>query len=412
MPVLSTMESAVDQSDSAAVELFTPGRICLFGEHSDWAGTYRKFNNSIVPGRALCCGTQQGLFARARKHRSLVVTSTANDGSVSRFECEMDPPTLLAKAQEGGFWAYAAGVAYEIAVHFAVEGLHVDNYLTTLPIKKGLSSSAAWCVLLSRAFNQVYHLRMTTRGEMDIAYRGERCTPSQCGRLDQCCAFGSQLVSMTFNGDQLDTDAVQLHVPIHLLVIDLCRAKDTKKILADLNKAYPVAKTPTEEGVHMLLGPINDKIVNDALFILTNDSHYAPKHNTPHSSAAPASKPSASNKSLHTEPQNVAQRLGALMKQSQHNFNALARPQCPSELTAPHLQRLLAYEPIQALIWGGKGIGSQGDGSAQLVCKGAAEQQQVAAILQKDLGVDCMPLTIGVSQADSKIIHEHDVVSI
>ena len=187
-----------------------------------------------------------------------------------------------------------------------------------------------------------------------------------------------------------------------------CRAvQDTKKILADLNKAYPVAKTPTEEGVHMLLGPVNEKVVNDALFVLTNDPYYH------HPKSSKAASPSSSDTSLHTEPQLVAQRLGALMRQSQHNFNALARPQCPSELTAPHLQRLLTYEPIQQLIWGGKGIGSQGDGSAQLVCRGAAEQQQVQTILERDLGVECMPLNIGVQHDDDKpYIHDRDIVSI
>ena len=25
-------------------EIFVPGRICLMGEHSDWAGSYRRFN--------------------------------------------------------------------------------------------------------------------------------------------------------------------------------------------------------------------------------------------------------------------------------------------------------------------------------------------------------------------------------
>ncbi len=29
-----------------SVELFVPGRLCLFGEHSDWAGSYAR--------RALC----------------------------------------------------------------------------------------------------------------------------------------------------------------------------------------------------------------------------------------------------------------------------------------------------------------------------------------------------------------------
>ena len=58
-------------------------------------------------------------------------------------------------------------------------GLLVDNYRTTLPLKKGLSSSAAVCVLLTRAFNRLYGLRLTTRGEMEVAYTAERLTPSQ-----------------------------------------------------------------------------------------------------------------------------------------------------------------------------------------------------------------------------------------
>ncbi|MCB0232804.1 MAG: GHMP kinase, partial [Anaerolineae bacterium] len=26
------------------MKIFVPGRICLFGEHSDWAGGYRRIN--------------------------------------------------------------------------------------------------------------------------------------------------------------------------------------------------------------------------------------------------------------------------------------------------------------------------------------------------------------------------------
>ena len=33
-----------------ALELFVPGRLCLFGEHTDWAGKYRTMNADIVPG--------------------------------------------------------------------------------------------------------------------------------------------------------------------------------------------------------------------------------------------------------------------------------------------------------------------------------------------------------------------------
>ena len=34
-------------------------------------------------------------------------------------------------------------------------------------------------MLVARAFNRAYGLRLTTRGEMQYAYEGERMTPSQ-----------------------------------------------------------------------------------------------------------------------------------------------------------------------------------------------------------------------------------------
>jgi hypothetical protein len=50
----------------ACAELFVSGRLCLFGEHSDWAGEFSKSNAAILPGRTLVVGTQEGVYARAR----------------------------------------------------------------------------------------------------------------------------------------------------------------------------------------------------------------------------------------------------------------------------------------------------------------------------------------------------------
>jgi len=33
--------------EDSIVKLFVPGRICLFGEHSNWAGGYRRINADI-----------------------------------------------------------------------------------------------------------------------------------------------------------------------------------------------------------------------------------------------------------------------------------------------------------------------------------------------------------------------------
>jgi galactokinase len=58
-------------------------------------------------------------------------------------------------------------------------GLRIHNYQTTLPMKKGLSSSAAVCVLVVQCFDAVYDCGMDTSEVMELAYIGEMNTPSR-----------------------------------------------------------------------------------------------------------------------------------------------------------------------------------------------------------------------------------------
>ncbi|HSO28124.1 MAG TPA: GHMP kinase, partial [Anaerolineales bacterium] len=172
------------------LKLFVPGRICLFGEHSDWAGGYRRIDPQIEKGYTLISGTDQGIYAEVEPlPNQLLLTTNAPEGQDHNpYSIPLEEKALLAEAQGGGFWSYVAGVAYQALLHYQVGGLRFDNYRTTLPIAKGLSSSAAVCVLTARAFNRLYDLKLTTRGEMELAYLGERTTPSRCGRMDQGCA--------------------------------------------------------------------------------------------------------------------------------------------------------------------------------------------------------------------------------
>ena len=345
------------------MRIFVPGRICLFGEHSDWAGGYRRLNSAIEKGFCIITGTNQGIHADVRPHPTHLVV-TADLGGPERVgprEIPMQPDALLAEAHAGGPFAYVAGVAYQILMHHHAQGLVIDNDKTDLPIKKGLSSSAAISVLAARAFNHIYDLKMTVRGEMEMAYRGELTTPSRCGRMDQGCAFGQRPVLMTFDADIVDVQPVRTGGDIHMLVVDLKRDKNTQKILAALNRCYPFPMTAAERGVHECLGPTNRRIVEQAL------------------RAIEAGDASA---------------LGRLMTEAQALFDRRLVPVCPDELAAPKLHEVLAYPPIQDLIWGGKGVGSQGDGSAQLVARDAASRDRAAEILERDLGVECRPLDI------------------
>ena len=345
------------------MKIFVPGRICLFGEHSDWAGGYRRINADIEKGYTLITGTNQGIYAEVEPHpTALVLSSTTEDGQKSGpYEIPMEANALLNEAQSGSYWSYAAGVAYQILTNYHVRGLVIDNYRTDLPIKKGLSSSAAVSVLTARAFNRIYDLKMTIRGEMELAYQGEITTPSRCGRMDQGCAYGDRPILMTFDGDNLHVTELQVPQDLFFVVVDLHAHKDTMEILARLNRSYPFAETEVERGVQELLGPINKRVVHQAADALQAGD---------------------------------AARLGELMVESQSFFDRYATPACPEELTSPVLHRVLAHEALKPHIWGGKGVGSQGDGTAQFLTRSAEDQQAVIEIIERDLQMSCLALTL------------------
>lgn len=355
------------------MNIFVPGRICLFGEHSDWAGGYRRINADIGKGYTLITGTEQGIYAKIEPHpTSLVLSSMTPTGEhIGPYEVPMEAKALLEEAQRGGFWSYIAGVAYQVLTNYHVRGLVIDNYHTDLPIKKGLSSSAAICVLTARAFNRIYDLKLTIRGEMELAYMGEITTPSRCGRMDQGCAFGTRPVLMTFDGDRLDTTELQIQKDLYFVIVDLKGYKDTLEILNRLNRCYPIAENDIERGVQELLGSINKRIVHQAVDVLQ----------------------AADSRSL-----------GELMNEAQANFDRYAIPACPEELSAPLLHQVLNYEALKPYIWGGKGVGSQGDGTAQFITRNEADQQAVIDIIESELGMQCLKLTLHPSLNVSKAI--------
>ena len=351
------------------MKIFVPGRLCLFGEHSDWAGKYRTIRPDIEKGYALIVGTNQGIFANIKIHpQELSFQATLNDGRRrAPIRLPMKQTALLDEAQKGGFASYIAGTAYQMLIHYPVEGLEIDNYRTDLPIQKGLSSSAAICILIVRAFNRLYRLELTIREEMEMAYLGERTTPSLCGRMDQACAFGEKPILMTFDGDRIELKPLTVKQALFLIIVDLGGSKNTQKILSDLNRCYPFPKNPIAQTVQHYLGSINAYFTQQAVTAVQ---------------------------------QGDAQRLGVLMNRVQAEFDRHLIPACPDQLTAPKLHRLLAHPALQPLIFGGKGVGSQGDGAAQLVTKNRDSQANAIAIIHRDFP-DMQALTLTISPIQS-----------
>ena len=115
------MPGVQDGPAPESLDLFVPGRLCLFGEHSDWAGSMRKcvrwsgdlewlkvrggpmlrfahharhgrYNPDISHGLTLVVTTEQGLFATARRRddRKLVLKTSAPGASSKSITLDLD----------------------------------------------------------------------------------------------------------------------------------------------------------------------------------------------------------------------------------------------------------------------------------------------------------------------------------
>lgn len=285
--------------------------------------------------------------------------------------------------------------------------LTIDNYHTDLPTGKGMSSSAAICVLTARAFSIAFELDLSVDDEMRCAYEGERLAGSGCGRLDQVCAYGpGKVIDVTFDvvpvpkpfelpsdQSQNNDNAIQcsasprpskspclaltgqtrmepsvvlrqVHVgeTIYMVIVDLAAYKDTRRILSALQACYPFPVSPVHQQVHHHLSSASPKLTQTILKALKMGS---------------------------------AKDLGGLMTEYQDDFDRNVAPACPSELEAPMLHAVLRNDCIKNLIWGGKGVGSQGDGAVQLVCRSKEDQNQMMDVVVREFpNMRVFPLTI------------------
>lgn len=344
--------------NSEWINLFVPGRLCLFGEHSDWAGSYRR--PASPPGYCIAVGTNQGIYARVCPRNGFLI-ARSHLPNVPPLSISLDREKLRSEASMGGFWSYVTGTLSAIWPKYPIAGLEIDCYQMDLPLKKGLSSSAAICVLVARACNQLYNLGLSTQQEMELAYVGETLTPSRCGRLDQVCAFGQIPMFLTFEGEDMTAEPIAPGSSFYYLIVDLQGSKDTVKILRDLNLQFASGEGVIAERVRLALGTLNREILFQARQALIAGD---------------------------------CKRVGELMVEAQQVFDRFVAPACPSELQAPKLHQLLEYAPLQELIWGGKGVGSQGDGTAQLLARSPEDCLRAKSIIESDLGLPCLSLTV------------------
>lgn len=353
------------------ISLFVPGRLCLFGEHTDWAGTYTSRNAELVEGRAIVTGINLGIYATATKSDVFEMSSFNLKGEPETFRCEMNVKKLKEHAASDNMFAYCCGVAAFIKENYRVEGVCIDVTKITLPMKRGLSSSAAVCCLVAKAFNELYGLNISTRGIMQIAYRGELLTGSRCGRLDQACAYGETPVLMHFDDTEIDVEKLKVGRTFYWVIADLCAGKDTKKILAYLNKAYPFATDDIGIREQEALGKDNHAIIEKARVAIETGN---------------------------------PEELGKIMIEAQELFDSKIAPACPDELAAPVLHSVLNDDKIRPLIYGAKGVGSQGDGTVQFLAKDKKSQRRLVEYLNEERNMEAFGFRLNAGGKIKKAI--------
>ena len=276
------------------------------------------------------------------------------------MSCPWEAESLLAAARDQDeFFRYCAGVAHEVLRRPDVPGgLDIRIVEMELPLKKGVSSSAAVCILVAKAFNEVYGLNLFPHELMEISYLGERLTGSQCGRMDQACIYGSVPVLLVFEkAKEVRIEPVFVERDLYLFYVDLGGRKDTVAILRDLNGAYL-----KNERLQQALGVQNEHIVRRAFQMIQLAR---------------------------------AEELGLLMKEAQRLFDDQVGVHSPEQLSAPLLHQVLSLPDIQPHIYGGKGVGSQGDGTAQFVARSDEDRRLAMNQIEAAFpGMRCFPLTI------------------
>lgn len=348
-------------------KLFVPGRLCLLGEHSDWASNY-----NLYRGHCIVVGTDQGLIASAEESSYFEVTSHLPDGTVENFKCRWDLDELRQAAQDRGqFFRYCAGTAYVLKLkNICNKGMRLNITGMDLPLGKGVSSSAAVCVLTVKAFNEVYDLGLFIYEIMSYAFDGELATGSKCGRMDQACVYGSRPVLLSFDPRQINIEPFGVGNDIHMFFVDLNGNKNTKAILDDLQASYQSVLSPKQiaskktiynNNLVRALGPENERIVRSGYKALRCGD---------------------------------ARLLGEIMYEAQEIFDNLVSP-ASTFLESPLLNSVLECDTLKPWILGGKGVGSQGDGTAQFICASNDYRTTAMSIVEGEFpGMKCFPLTI------------------
>ena len=154
---------------------WVPGRLEMFGKHTDYAG-----------GRSLLAAVERGFCMRAAPRGDPVVRVRTSDGSMT---CELALATS-ANAPDGHWSNYVATVARRVALNFPDVATGVDIVFSSdLPLAAGVSSSTALMIGVFMAIAAVNRLSDSEAWQASLPTREDLA--GYLGAVEMGGAFGA-----------------------------------------------------------------------------------------------------------------------------------------------------------------------------------------------------------------------------
>jgi galactokinase len=264
-----------------SVIVSAPGRACLFGEHMDWCGY------SVLP-----MAIEMRSFVKVRRNNSRRVEVFSYPPFSTYDNFSLDGPIEIDRNSD---FKYVRGVFRALrkkAIDYDLNGLNItflraddlrylDKKLADLPVKKGLSSSAAISVaisagadIISRKFNSLSDIEnylsdpKTLTFYADVAYTGERKEANiNCGQMDQYASAYGGIVYIDCSKEPAEVKPLKPNLELPFVIGDTKQTKNTQEILEWLGKRYVEKEEDFLEG---MLGIVD--VVKRARAELTKES--------------------------------------------------------------------------------------------------------------------------------------------
>ncbi len=198
--------SLYGEADEEIHAFFSPGRVNLIGEHTDYNGGY------VLPC-ALSFGTY--LLVRSNNSRRIQFATTNFD---HRGEINLDEPF----EKEGKSWInYPLGVLNEFRkIAKEIDGVDL-LYSGDIPNGAGLSSSASIEMVTAFAMNQLFGFGLDRMDLVKLSQKAENIFVGvNCGIMDQFASgMGAADHALFLNCDTLDYERVPLKLDGMKIVI-------------------------------------------------------------------------------------------------------------------------------------------------------------------------------------------------